>query len=91
MDNHWHWVDLDLLLSQELFENNPLDRVKEVVDGCQEQPGWLVFCGHKICDRPGCCGCTPGYLEAVLDIVVKTCRIMTVMQALEFIGKKPDS
>jgi peptidoglycan/xylan/chitin deacetylase (PgdA/CDA1 family) len=86
-----HWVDLDLLLSQELFENNPLDRVKEVVDGCKAQPGWLVFYGHEICDHPGRFGCTPGYLEAVLEIVAKTCRVMTVMEALEFIAKRPDS
>lgn len=82
-----HWVDLDLLLIQNLFENNPLDRVKEAVDGCKAQPGWLVFYGHEICERPGCYGCTPGYLEAVLEIVAKTCRIMTVVDALEFIRK----
>jgi peptidoglycan/xylan/chitin deacetylase (PgdA/CDA1 family) len=81
------WADLDLLLCQNLFENNPIDRVKEVVEGCQAQPGWLIFYGHEICDRPGQYGCTPGYLEAVLEIVAKTCRIMTVAEALEFVGK----
>jgi peptidoglycan/xylan/chitin deacetylase (PgdA/CDA1 family) len=82
-----HWVDLDLLLCQNLFENNPLDCVKEAVDGCKAQPGWLVFYGHEICDRPSRYGCTSGYLEAVLEIVAQSCRIMTVREALEFIGK----
>jgi peptidoglycan/xylan/chitin deacetylase (PgdA/CDA1 family) len=82
-----HRLDLDLLLIQNLFENNSLDRVKEVVDGCKDQPGWLVFYGHGVCERATRYGCTPGYLEAVLEIVATTCRIMTVTQGLEFIGK----
>lgn len=80
-------VDLDLLLCQYLFENNPLDGIRKAVEGCKAQTGWLVFLGHEVCDSPGSFGCTPDYLEAVLKIVAQTCRIMPVAEALEHIGK----
>jgi peptidoglycan/xylan/chitin deacetylase (PgdA/CDA1 family) len=84
-----HWVDLDLLLCQNLFETEPLDRVKQTVEQCRAQPGWLVFYGHEVSDRPTRYGCTPGYLEAVLEIVAQACRIMTVAEALAFIAQCP--
>jgi len=86
-----HWADLDLLLSQNLYESVPLQHVKDVVDECHERPGWIIFYGHDVREQPSPCGCTPGYLEAVLQIVSDTCRIMTVREALAFIrgGSKP--
>ncbi len=79
------WADLDLLLCQDLFETVPLQHVREVVDDCRARPGWIIFYGHDVCEKPSCYGCTPGYLEAVLKIVSGACRIMTVGEALAFI------
>jgi peptidoglycan/xylan/chitin deacetylase (PgdA/CDA1 family) len=81
------WVDLDLLLVQNLFENTPLDGVKNILDACQANPGWLIFYGHEVCESPARYGCTPEYLEAVLEIVGKTCRILTVKDALALFQK----
>ena len=83
------WADLDLLLCQNLFENVPLRHVKQVVDDCGDRPGWVIFYGHEVCENPSPYGCTPAYFEAVLKIVTRKCRVMTVGDALAFIRSVP--
>jgi len=79
------WVDLDLLLCQNLREHIPLANAQRVVDSCCEDPGWLIFYVHDVRDKPSPGGCTPEYMQAVLQIVAEKCRIMTVGAALELI------
>jgi len=79
------WIDLDLLLCQHLRMDRPLAEIRKVVDSCISQPGWLIFYVHDVSDKPSVGGCTPEYMEAALEIITQSCRILTVAGALKFI------
>ena len=56
-----------------------------VVEDVRARPGWLIYYGHDVCDKPSAFGCTAAYMEEVLKIVSGTCEIMTVGAALNHI------
>jgi peptidoglycan/xylan/chitin deacetylase (PgdA/CDA1 family) len=78
-------VDLDLLLCQNMREHISLEQVKQTVANACDNPGWLIFYVHDVRDNPGPGGCSPHYMQAVLEIVSEKCRILTVGNALGLI------
>ncbi len=77
------WVDLDLLLCQNLYEKVPLEHVARVLEECQRDPGWIIFYGHDIRENPSPYGCTPRYLEKVLELVCASCRVVPICEVLQ--------
>lgn len=46
-----------------------LDQALDWIEDAAIKPGWLIFYGHDVRDRPGEWGCTPEFLQTVCDAV----------------------
>jgi glycosyltransferase involved in cell wall biosynthesis/peptidoglycan/xylan/chitin deacetylase (PgdA/CDA1 family) len=61
-----------------------IQAVKEVIDRNRQVHGWLIFGTHDISDKPTPFGCTPEFLELVVQYAIDSgARILPVIRALE--------
>ena len=73
-----------------LLKGTPLDGglpgLQRAVDAVREvsmRPGWLIFYGHDIQDRPSEWGCTPEFFAAVVDAVAASgAEVLTMAEAV---------
>lgn len=76
-----------------LLKSTPLDGglpgLQAAIDAVRDAsraPGWLIFYGHDIQDRPTPWGCTPDFLDAVADAVKASgARVLPMGAALDVI------
>jgi peptidoglycan/xylan/chitin deacetylase (PgdA/CDA1 family) len=61
-----------------------LQRAIDAVRDAHRKPGWLIFYGHDVQDRPTDWGCTPDFLDAVIEAVKASgARVLTMAEALD--------
>ncbi len=61
--------------------------VKEVIDRNRQACGWLIFATHDISSNPTPFGCTPEFLERVVQYAIGSgAQIVPVVEALEVLG-----
>jgi glycosyltransferase involved in cell wall biosynthesis/peptidoglycan/xylan/chitin deacetylase (PgdA/CDA1 family) len=61
--------------------------VKDVIDRNREARGWLIFATHDISSNPTPFGCTPEFLERVVQYAIGSgAQIVPVVEALEVLG-----
>ncbi len=77
--------DLNNLKSIRLYEQvNTLDKIRLILDDLKQDGGWLIFYTHDVKVNFSKYGCSPKYLQSVIDMVqemdleVKTVREITV-------------
>lgn len=59
-------------------------RMHALIDELVANPGWLIFFGHDLSDRPTPFGCTPQSLAALVAHAQESgCAILTINQALD--------
>lgn len=70
---------------------NGLHRALDAVRDVAGRPGWLIFYGHDVQDKPTEWGCTPQFLAAVIDAVAGTrAEVLTMAAAVARIeGSRP--
>ncbi|WP_159586924.1 polysaccharide deacetylase family protein [Chelativorans xinjiangense] len=56
------------------------------VDDVAATPGWLIFFTHDIADTPTQFGCTPETFEHLVAYSAKSCRIVTIGEAVALLG-----
>ena len=78
-------TDLNQLSSYFLEQSGGrMEPVRSLIDRNREQKGWLIFSTHDVCENPSRFGCTPEFLEQVVEYVVQSgARILPVGEALE--------
>lgn len=60
------------------------EAVKNLIDQNRRARGWLVFATHDVCPAPSRFGCTPEFLEDIVQCAVNSgARILPVVQAWE--------
>jgi peptidoglycan/xylan/chitin deacetylase (PgdA/CDA1 family) len=58
-----------------------------MIDDVVREPGWLVFYGHDVADRPTPYGCTGKTLDGLVRHAVESgCEVLTVSRALDRLG-----
>lgn len=58
-----------------------------VIDDVAANPGWLIFYGHDVAERPTPYGCTPETFERLVRHAVESgCEVLTVSRALDRLG-----
>ena len=58
-----------------------------VIDDVAREPGWLIFYGHDVAERPTPYGCTPETFELLVRHAVESgCEVLTVSRALDRLG-----
>ena len=78
-------TDLNLLCAffLEQSRENP-EAVKRLIDQNAQARGWLIFATHDVCERPSRFGCTPDFLEQVVQWSLESgARLLPVVEALE--------
>src|SRR5580693_215904 len=78
-------TDLNLLCAfcMEQTRENP-EAVKRLIDQNAQARGWLIFATHDVCDAPSRFGCTPAFLEQVVQWSLESgARILPVVESLE--------
>lgn len=64
-----------------------IQKVKDLIDHNQEDPGWLIFATHDVSDRPTPFGCTPEFFEEVVQYAVNSgAQVLPVVGALQALG-----
>lgn len=67
-------------------EQSALD-LTAMIDEVVREPGWLVFYGHDVADRPTPYGCTGRTLDILVRHAVESgCEVLTVSRALDRLG-----
>lgn len=62
-------------------------RLTAVIDDVAANPGWLVFYGHDVAERPTPWGCTPQTLELLVrHAAERGCALLPVAGALDRLG-----
>ncbi len=62
-------------------------RLTAVIDDVAREPGWLIFYGHDVTDKPTPYGCTGETLDLLVHHAVQSgCEILTVSHALARLG-----
>lgn len=56
------------------------------IDDVAAAPGWLIFFTHDIADTPTQFGCTPATFEHLVAYAAKSCRVVTMGQAVALLG-----
>ena len=60
-----------------------LARALDAVRDAAANPGWLIFYGHDVSERPSQWGCAPDFLDEVCQLAADlSCRVMTMGDAL---------
>jgi peptidoglycan/xylan/chitin deacetylase (PgdA/CDA1 family) len=78
-------VDLNLLKANQLYSRIPLEKAFALIEENQAKNGWLIFYTHDVTASPSKYGCTPEYLEQVIQKAIESgAEIVTVQQALKF-------
>jgi peptidoglycan/xylan/chitin deacetylase (PgdA/CDA1 family) len=79
-------VDLNLLKAYFLDKRNQVDinSVKKLIDHNTSCRGWLIFATHDVSDNPSPYGCTPKFLEEVVEYAVRSgALLLPVAEACE--------
>jgi peptidoglycan/xylan/chitin deacetylase (PgdA/CDA1 family) len=64
--------------------------LRDVVDDLVRNPGWAIFFGHDVSEKPTPYGCTPESFEALVRHTREAgCEILTVDAALDRFGVAP--
>ena len=60
-----------------------------MIDDVAKNPGWLVFYGHDVADKPTPWGCTPQTLELLVrHAAERGCALLPVAQALDLLERR---
>lgn len=66
-------IDASHLRANSLLSlRKPLENPLRLIDYNAEQPGWLIFFTHDVCEQPSIHGCTPHYLATVIRAAVES-------------------
>jgi peptidoglycan/xylan/chitin deacetylase (PgdA/CDA1 family) len=79
-------IDLNLLKAYFLDKRNHVDisSVKKIIDYNASNCGWLIFATHDVTENPSPFGCTPKFLDEVVNHAVRSgTLILTVREACE--------
>lgn len=81
-------ADRALLKAVPLDGGEPgLERALGWIKELKREPGWLIFYGHDVRDKPGEWGCTPHFLKTVCQAVEAAgCDVETIAGALKRIA-----
>jgi hypothetical protein len=64
-----------------------IQAVKNLIDRNRQACGWLIFATHDVSDTPTPFGCTPAFLESVVQYAIGSgALILPVAKALEVLG-----
>lgn len=64
--------------------------VEDLIDCNRRARGWLILATHDVCASPSPFGCTPDFLEHIVQYAVNSgARIMPVVQAWEALSDSP--
>lgn len=62
-------------------------RLTAIIDDVADNPGWLIFYGHDVTERPTQWGCTPQTLELLVGHAAgRGCALLPVAAALDRLG-----
>jgi hypothetical protein len=87
-------ADLNLLAAYFLEQcAGNLQAVKQIINQCCANKGWLIFATHDVTERPSHLGCTISFFEAVVGYAVNSgAEVLPMKKALEHIcGNKSKS
>jgi hypothetical protein len=63
-----------------------IEPIKNLIDRNREKMGWLIFATHDVAAQPSRYGCTPEFLEQVVQYSVDSgARILPVAKAFDLI------
>ncbi|OJT97909.1 MAG: polysaccharide deacetylase [Rhizobium sp. 63-7] len=81
---------VDPLMLKGVAIQQPEDSARDltaVIDDVVREPGWLIFYGHDVIDKPTPYGCTGETLDRLVRHAVQSgCEILTVSRALVRLG-----
>jgi peptidoglycan/xylan/chitin deacetylase (PgdA/CDA1 family) len=61
-----------------------MDEVRAFIDSLRDDPGWLIFFTHEVCDEPSQWGTRSGTFESIVDYALERGeRVLPVRQAFD--------
>ena len=81
-------VDLNMLKAYPVYgKGKSISLLKAIIDRNRKNNGWLIFYTHDVADNPSSYGCTPEYLEKVVQYSFNSgSELVTVAQACDIIS-----